>query len=165
MLALFDYKTEWGMVRGFYQVINTSSYGGYYEVFMGKDASIEISENITKGAIFPEPVAKPKKWLDEATKIEKEGATGVLVTVGTSLQDRVQAGVKKDISKTGVAKIDKPPHLLHLENFFGAIREPQKVKLSCPGEVGFETCVSVLKANEALAKGSKVNYDPKEFVV
>ena len=57
MLTMLDYKTEWGMVRAFYQVINTSSYGGYYEVFMGENAAVEISENINKGAIFPEPVA------------------------------------------------------------------------------------------------------------
>ncbi|HEY0074954.1 MAG TPA: hypothetical protein VGB77_12695, partial [Abditibacteriaceae bacterium] len=60
--------------------------------------------------------------------------------------------------------LDKPPHLLHLENFFGAIWDP-KVKLTCPGEVGFDTCVTVLRANEALQKGSKVTYDKNEFHV
>lgn len=162
MLTLWDYKTEWGMVRGFYQVVNTTSYGGYYEVFMGKDASIEISENINKGAIFREPEAKPRKWENEAKKIEKEGELGTLLIVGSSLGTGGKGITGTKIDTKNVE--DKPPHLLHLENFFGAIRDP-KVKLSCPGEVGFETCVTVLKANEALLTGKKVDYDPKDFEV
>ncbi len=128
---------------------------------MGMDAAVEISENINKGAIYREPQAKPRKWENEAKKIEKEGEIGMLLTVGNSLS---ATGKGTEASKLATPDVDKPPHLLHLENFFGAIWDP-KVKLSCPGEVGFETCVTVLKANEALKKGSKVTYDPKEFEV
>lgn len=161
MLTIWDYNTPTGPVRGFYQVLNTTSYGGYYEVFMGMDAALEISENINKGAIYREPQAKPRKWENEAKKIEKEGEIGILITVSSSLS---ATGKNTAASKLETPDLDKPPHLLHLENFFGAIWDP-KVKLSCPGEVGFETCVTVLKANEALKKGSKVTYDPKEFEV
>jgi predicted dehydrogenase len=162
MLALYDYKAPWGMVRAFYQVLNTTSYGGYYEVFMGDAASIEISENVNKGSIYPEPVVKPREWVNEAKKIEKEGQIEILLTVGSTLGAGGKTAAGKAIAAS--ATEEKQPHLMHLENFFGAIRDP-KVKLSCPGEVGFETCVSVLRANEALAKGSKVNFDHKEFEV
>ncbi len=162
MLTLWDYQTPTGPVRGFYQVINTSSYGGYYEVFMGKDAAIEISENINKGAIFREPQAKPRVWENEAKQVEKDGVIGTLVIVGKSLDNKSKTGPGDKLSTPDV---DKPPHLLHLENFFNAIWDPKNNKLSCPGEVGFETCVTVLKANQALKQGSKVTYDPKEFEV
>ena len=41
-----------------------------------------------------------------------------------------------------------PVHQPHLQNFFDAIRHG--AKLNCPGEVGYETAVAVLTANEAI---------------
>lgn len=161
MLTMLDYKTEWGMVRAFYQVINTSSYGGYYEVFMGENAALEISENINKGAIYPEPVAKQKEWVNEAKKSAGEDQISILINVAPTLGKTGKTGDAQKIIADAAA--DKPPHLLHLENFFGAIRDPQKVKLTCPPDDAFRTCVTVLKANEALLKGSKVTYDPSDF--
>ena len=158
--TLFEFKTEQGPVRAMYQVLNTTSYGGYYEVFMGDAGSLEISEDVNRGTLFPEPVAPKKEWVDKAKAIEKEGKVGVLLTVGETLQ----AGGKKGPSGSKLElALDKPPHLLHLENFFDAIRKG--TPLSCPPEVGFETAVSVLRANEALATGKKYQFDPKEFHV
>jgi len=161
MLSLWDYKTEWGMVRGFYQVINTSSYGGYYEVFMGENAALEISENVNKGAIYPEPVAQQKQWVNEAKQSATQDAISILLNVGATL--KTKGGGPGAVKKMTGGIEEKQPHLMHLENFFGAIRDPNKVKLTCPPDDAFRTCVTVLKANEALAKGCKVSYDPKDF--
>jgi hypothetical protein len=54
-------------------------------------------------------------------------------------------------------------HQPHLENFFGAIRGEEK--LNCPGEIGYETAVAVLKVNEAVKLGKKIEFKPEEFHV
>ena len=43
------------------------------------------------------------------------------------------------------------------------IRDPQ-VKLTCPPEVGFQTCVAVLKANESALTGKRIGFGPQDFV-
>ena len=57
----------------------------------------------------------------------------------------------------------KPYHQPHLENFFDAIRG--KSKLNCPAEIGYETAVTVLKVNEAVAAGKKLEFKPEDFEV
>ena len=56
-----------------------------------------------------------------------------------------------------------PYHKPHLENFFNSIKGEDT--LNCPVEIGYETAVSVLRVNEAVATGRKVVFDPKEFHV
>jgi hypothetical protein len=58
---------------------------------------------------------------------------------------------------------DKPYHQPHLENFFNAIRG--KAKLNCPAEIGYETAVTVLKVNEAVEAGRKLDFKPEDFTV
>ena len=60
-------------------------------------------------------------------------------------------------------KMTKKYHQPHLENFFDSIRG--KAKLNCPGEIGYETAVTVLKVNEAIAAGKKLEFKPEEFEV
>ena len=54
-MCIFDYDTPQGEVRAFYQVLTTTSYGGgFYESFMGTEASIKISEIASTSAIYRE---------------------------------------------------------------------------------------------------------------
>jgi hypothetical protein len=55
----------------------------------------------------------------------------------------------------------KPPHQVHLENFFAAVRDGEK--LTCDQDVGYETCVTVLAANKALAEGVPIQFSPSDF--
>jgi hypothetical protein len=50
-----------------------------------------------------------------------------------------------------------------LANFFDSIRG--KAKLTCPAEIGYETAVTVLKINEAIEKGCKLEFKPEDFKV
>jgi hypothetical protein len=59
--------------------------------------------------------------------------------------------------------MDKPYHQPHLENFFDAVRG--KAKLNCPAEIGYETAVTVLKVNEAVAAAKKLDFKEDEFKV
>ena len=59
--------------------------------------------------------------------------------------------------------MNKPFHQPHLENFFEAIRGNET--LNCPAEIGYETAVTVLKVNEAIEAGRKLEFKPEDFVV
>ena len=66
--------------------------------------------------------------------------------------------------KNGLPVIfNDPYHQPHLKNFFNTIRG--KETLNCPGEIGYETAVTVLKVNQAVATGRKLTFDKKEFFV
>jgi len=57
----------------------------------------------------------------------------------------------------------KKYHQPHLENFFGAVRG--KNKLNCPGEIGFETAVTVLKVNDAVEAQRRLEFKPEDFEI
>ena len=52
-------------------------------------------------------------------------------------------------------------HQLHLENFFNAVRNG--TPLSCPADLAYETCVTVMKANDAVAAGKRLEFKAEEF--
>ena len=56
-----------------------------------------------------------------------------------------------------------PYHQPHLENFFNAIRGTEK--LACPPEIGYETAVTVLKVNDAVEAGRRLEFTQKAFDV
>jgi hypothetical protein len=160
VLALYDYQTPAGPVRGQYQVLNTTSHGGFYETFMGDQGSMVVSEDSRKGFIFREVRAPATEWEDEASKIEAMGAQAIELKVGESL---LPDGTKDPQAVKLAAQAKKPVHQLHLENFFHAVKGSGK--LTCPPEVAYETAVSVLAANDAVAKGEKIALDPESYKV
>jgi predicted dehydrogenase len=155
VMAIYEYAAPGGTVRAFYQVLNTTSNGGYYEVFMGVEGSMQVSENPqAPGYVTKEASAKRRPWEDEAALMEKAGAQAIELKVGYSITDPAK---KQEL----LASTQKPVHQLHLENFLGAIRDG--TPLSCPGEVGYETAVAVLKVNEAVEAGKRLEFKPEEF--
>jgi predicted dehydrogenase len=164
VMAVYEYQTPSGTVRAFYQTITTNSSQGYFESFMGDQATLLISESAGRGAVYREPSAPPwDKWvklgfINEPAK--KEAAT----------QGKPQTGAVLDVRETLAppayelpVKMDKLYHQPHLENFFDAIRG--KAKLNCPAEIGYETAVTVLKVNEAVEAARKLDFKPEEFKV
>jgi predicted dehydrogenase len=149
-------KVRSGPVRSFYQVLNTTGWGGYYEVFMGDEGVIEVSEDTKKGFYVRDPGAPPKKWEDDAERINAMGVDAIALTVGQTLRASGRPKEQKLEDMT-----NKPPHQLHLENFFSAVRNG--TPLSCPPEIGYETCVTVLRANEAVEAKREVEFDKNEF--
>jgi predicted dehydrogenase len=160
VLALYEYKVDGKNVRGSYEVLNTTSYGGFFETFMGNEGSLMISEDSRKGFIFREQEAKHREWEDEASKVETMGRDAIELKIGETLRPD---GTKDPEGQRLLEESQKPPHQLHLENFFNAIRNG--TPLSCPPEVAYETAVSVLKANEAVEKGCRIEFKPEEFKV
>lgn len=158
VMAIYEYEHSGNVVRGFYQVLNTTSYGGFYECFMGDQGSLVVSEDKKRNMMFREPDAKRREWEDESEKIVSMDRDAITLKIGQTLDP---SGQPTPEGQKLLAESQKKEHQLHLENFFSAIRSG--TPLSCPADVAFETCVTVLKANEAVASGRRVEFKPEEF--
>ncbi len=158
IMAIYEYEKEYGTVRGTYQVLNTTSHGGFYETFMGDQGSMVISEDTKKGFFFREVHAKRREWEDQSETFDKMDKKAFELKIGETL---TADGKKDPKGQKLLAESKKNPHQLHLENFFSAIRNG--TPLTCPAEVGFETAVSVLRVNEAVEKEQKYFFKPEEF--
>ncbi|MCJ7691925.1 MAG: Gfo/Idh/MocA family oxidoreductase [Sedimentisphaerales bacterium] len=160
VMAIYEYETDKGIVRAFYQTITTNSSNGYFETFMGDQGTLNISESASRGAVYREPSAPEwDKWvkagfLNEPEKKEAEAETGAVLDVRETM-----APPAYELPVT----MEKKYHQPHLENFFDAVRG--KAKLNCPAEIGYETAVTVLKVNEAVEAARKLDFKPEEFKV
>jgi len=169
VLAIYEYDYEFeagkkSTVRAFYQTLTSNSNGGYYETFMGDAGTLQISEASGRGAVYREKSKSAKDW-------EKWVQKGYLIA---PVEKKKPAKVKKkavvDVRETPTPPMYSLPvkfndlyHKPHLENFFAAVRG--KAKLNCPAEVGYETAVAVLKANEAVEAARKLSFKSGEFHV
>ncbi len=158
VLATFEYNNGNGTTRAFYQTITTNSNQGYYENFMGDEGSLVISESSGRNGIYREPNAPDwEKWVKlgyvRAPMEEKPAAAAAVLDVRETI-----APPKFELP----VKFNDPYHKPHLENFFDAIRGT--AKLNCPVEIGYETAVTVLKVNEAVRTGQKIQYRKEEFL-
>ncbi len=162
VMTIYEYDTPQGPVSAYYQTISTNSGQGYFEMFMGHEGTLLLSERASRCRIYRE------KWVDEG-KWEPWARKGYL-------GDPVENEQKPKVQTTAVldSRESVPPpayylpvqadtllHQPHLENFFDAIRG--KAKLNCPAEVGYETAVTVLKVNEAAEAGRRLEFTPDEF--
>ena len=161
VMAVYTYDTKKGPVRAFYQTITTNNCQGYFETFMGDEGTLLISESSSRGQAYREKRAPEwDKWVKQgyliapAEKKEEKADTGALLDVRES--------PKPEEYKLPIDFTD-PYHKPHLENFFNAIRE--KEKLNCPAEDAYQTAVTVLKVNDVVEAGCKLEFKPEEFKV
>jgi len=163
VMAIFEYETKQGTVRAFYQTITTNSSQGYFETFMGDEGTLVISEASARSNIYREawvPAENWEKWvklgfIKEPVEKEEEAKPA-----GDAVLD-VRESPKPPSYDIPVTMEGKLYHQPHLENFFDAIRG--KAKLNCPAQIGYETAVTVLKVNDAVAAGRKLEYKPEDF--
>jgi predicted dehydrogenase len=158
VLATYEYETSYGLVRAFYQTITTNSNQGYSENFMGDQGTLQISESGSRGGVYREPTAPEwDRWVTlgylkaPGAEVKKAASDAVLDVRETLAPPQHEIPVK----------FNDPYHKPHLENFFNAVRG--KEKLNCPAEIGYETAVTVLKVNQAVASGRKMTFDRNEF--
>jgi predicted dehydrogenase len=127
---------------------------------MGDEGSLVISEDVTKGHIFRELTAKRREWEDEADLVSTMGREAIELKIGES---RSKMGGNKEGEELGEGTTEKAIHQLHLENFLDAIRNG--TPLTCPGEVGYETAVTVLRVNDAIEARRALDFAPEDFHV
>ena len=165
VMAIYEYDLGDRTVRAFYQTITTNSANGCFETFMGDEGTLQISEASGRGTVYREawvPAENWQKWTkmgiitepEKEEEEEKPAADTVLDVRETPIPPSYDIPVTME---------GKAYHQPHLENFFDAIRG--KAKLNCPAQIGYETAVSVLKVNEAIAAGKKLEFSASDFEV
>ncbi len=165
VIAIYEFPTKKGIVRAIYQTITTNSAQGYFEQFMGDEGSLVISEASGRGEIYREDWVDENKWIPwvnknyirrtpEPLKVKKEKKED-----GSSNVGETPRPPRYDI----LIKMDAPYHQPHLANFFDSIRG--SAKLNCPGDIAFATAAMVLKVNEAVAAGKKLEFKPDDFKI
>ncbi|OGD29246.1 MAG: hypothetical protein A2V57_01370 [Candidatus Aminicenantes bacterium RBG_19FT_COMBO_65_30] len=160
VMAIYEFETKEGTARAFYQVQTTTQHGGFYETFMGENGSLVLSEIPQRGNwAMREPHAP--EW-DSLAK------AGLLQSETLPIQKSTTKNVFVDVRVTAEAgrwplpvELARPAHQPHLENFFDAVRHG--TPLTCPAELAYESCVAVLKANEAVKARRVMDFRPEQF--
>lgn len=172
VMAVYEYDTPRGPVTASYQTFSANGHEGYFEKFLGDRGTLVLSERSGRTRLHPEPMEKPAtdwarcvkngyltarpEWMKLVERMSVEELASALTVTDTDL------GMMGQTPTLELAvELHKPIHQPHLENFFDAIRG--KAKLNCPAEVGYETAVTVLKVNEAIEAGRKLEFRPEEF--
>jgi len=162
VMAIYEYETKEGRVRAYYQTQTTNSSQGYFENFMGDQGTLVISETGKRGSVYREVSAPPwDEWV-------RKGYVTAPMLVEQKPEEETEAvlDVRETISPDEhklPIEFNDPYHKPHLENFFSAVRG--EAKLNCPAEIGYESAVSVLKVNQAIETGRRLEFDPREFAV
>lgn len=160
VMAMFEYDTDQGKVRSFYQTITTNSNSGYYEKFMGDRGTLHISESAGRAGIYREQSAP--LW----DKFVEKGLLSSPKEETWNIKSETVLDVRETVAPPRYNLpiiLNDPYHMPHLKNFFNAIRG--KENLNCNAEKGFETAVAVLKVNDAVEQSRKIKFDKNEFVV
>jgi len=159
-MTIYEFDTESGPARALYQVQTTTKHGGFYEAFMGENGSIVLSEVPQRGDWAMREAHAPE-W--DSLALE-----GYLKSEKPPLQKIDTKNIFLDVRVTAEAgrwplpvELAKPAHQPHLENFFSAVLHG--TPLSCPAEIGYESAVAVIKANEAVQARRMIMLRPQDF--
>ena len=169
MYCIYEFKMPDGTKNeAIYQVISSNARGGFYEQFMGVNASLTIAEISARGNTVQRELRQgglsdadwqkfiDKGWIlpSEGDKIKKE------VTKDIAVDTRISAQANGNAL---AVTMNKPAHMPHLENFFAACRHG--TPLNCPCELAYESAVAVLAANVSADRGEVYRFKPDEFKV
>ena len=169
MYCIYEFKMPDGTKNeAIYQVISSNARGGFYEQFMGVNASLTIAEISARGNTVQRELREggfseadwqkfiDKGWIlpSEGDKIKKE------VTKDIAVDTRISAQANGNAL---AVTMNKPAHMPHLENFFAACRHG--AALNCPAELAYESAVAVLAANKSADSHAKYVFKPEEFKV
>jgi hypothetical protein len=164
VMAIYEYTAPQGPVSAYYQTISTNSGQGYFEMFMGLEGTLLLSERASRCRVYRETWVEATKWDPWTRKgylgdpVEPEKKVAAAQTAALDSRESVPPP-----AYYLPVQADKLIHQAHLENFFEAIRG--KTRLNCPADIGYETAVTVLKVNEAAAAGRRLELKPEDFVV
>jgi predicted dehydrogenase len=166
VMAIYEFaRAGGGTARGFYQVLTTTSSLGFFERFMGVNATLAISEVPRWRDLYREAYAPEWAELGEAKLLARPEEPAPEASAAVKVDSRETAGPEKWLIPADIPD-GKKIHQPHLENFFEAVHKQDPKLLNCPSEVAFRTCVMVLKVNEAIAKGlGRVEFKPEDFAV
>ncbi len=156
-MVIYEFQIPTGTVRAFYQVqTTTSAGGGYFEMFMGDEGTLKMSEDPSITAIYRE--SRASSWDD---LLAKNYLRAKAVPAADADAEKVDV---RETAQLAVYEIpvsfNKKIHQPHLENFFNAVRGT--AKLNCPGDEAFRSEYCIHKANEAIPAEKKIAITTQE---
>ncbi len=169
VMCLYEFQMPDGTKNeAYYQVISSNARGGFYEQFMGVNASLTIAEISARGNTVQRELRSGgltdqewQKFIDKGWILPSEGDTiKKEVTKDIAVDTRISAQATGNA--LGVT-MNKPAHMPHLENFFAACRHG--AKLNCPAELAYESAVAVLAANVSADSHKTHYFKPEDFKV
>ncbi len=172
VMVIYEYEAISGPVSAYYQILSHNRSDGYFEKFMGDRGTLTISQADYLTKIDPELMNSDYKdwaWYVKEDRLRgpeeiMEGIDELTIPQLIKLLTVAETPPGRRLRHLSLpVKMNKPYHQPHLENFFDAIRG--KATLNCPAEVGYKTAVAVLKVNEAVEAGRKLEFHPDEFAV
>ena len=161
VMAIFEYDTPQGGVRAFYQVLTTTSAGGgFWESFMGTEATIKISEIASASAIYREDSAPPWDGLVERGILKRSPAPPKPAPSADAVASYESAPPEGFELPGG---FNKPAHQPHLENFFDAVRG--KAKLNCDARHAFESEAPIYWVNPSALSKQPIQFTAEHLSV
>ncbi len=189
VMCIYEYNlskdaTKPQVARAYYQVLTTTSSQGAYEKYMGINGAAVISELDKNGNQVYREASAPA-WDEFA-----EGANPLVIRAPSSVYNKIweknkawppwnrpepwldiRAGVADVRESKGLDPFELPvvligrPHSPHIQNFIEAVQMKKYEHLTCPVEMAFKSCVTVLSAYESIKTGAKVVFKPEDFKV
>jgi predicted dehydrogenase len=179
VMCLYEYKIPSGTMRAYYQVLTTTGSQGFYEKHMGVKGSAIISEAALYNQVYAEP---GNDWTQYG-----EGEDAFIAKAADKIKNKFWEQTRnwekpKPPSYTAVSAADvreskaldqwelnvtlnRRPHSPHVQNFIEAVQMNKPEHLTCNVMDAFKSCVTVLKAYEAIEKGTKIMFTPEDFTV
>ena len=160
--CIYEYS---GGVKVTYQSLTTNQFDGFQEEFMGDKGTMITTlgdRNMDKGLLYREPKAETLDWA-EFTQKEKSAGGKEGMVLNASATKKLSTGAKIGETTLSVSGDGKDAYDLQFHNFAASIREGRPVV--CSGEEAFKTTVSILKANEAMEKKTRLVISPDIYKI
>ncbi len=169
VMCLYEFNMPDGTKNeAYYQVISSNARGGFYEQFMGVDASLTIAEISARGNTVQRELRQGGLSDAQWQKFIEKGY--ILPNVGDAIKKEVTKDIAVDTRISAQAtgndiavSMNKPAHMPHLENFFAACRHGEA--LNCPADLAYESAVAVLAANTSADTHKTHYFKPEDFKV
>lgn len=179
VMCLYEFKLPTGTMRAYYQVLTTTGSQGFYEKHMGVKGSAIISEAALYNQVYAEPgndwtkfsegenpfIAKAadkikNKFWEQSRNWEKPKPPSYTKVSAADVRES-KALDQWELNVT----LNERPHAPHIRNFIESVQTNNPDHLNCNVMAAFKSCVTVLKAYEAIEKGAKVLFTPEDFTV
>lgn len=153
--VLFEYPEG---VKVYFQSLTTNQYDDCYEQFMGDKGTLIMSPSGAR--LIPEPKSDDLAWASMAHKEKVGGKEAIVLDADVTPKLKAKAGEEEKL-EAGTAKADD--YLGEIESFIACIRGGREPV--CNAIEGLQSAASCLLANEAMAKGKKLEYKAEMFSI
>lgn len=163
MMCIFDYDTPQGEVRAFYQVLTTTSAGGgFWESFMGTEATIKTAEIASASGIYREDGAPQWDGLVDKGYLRRKPAPPKPAPSADAVASYESAAPEEFDLPGG---FNKPAHQPHLENFFDGVRKNDLKVLNCDARHAFESEAPIFWVNPSALSGQPIDLTSEHLSV